>query len=87
MQTEECIKVIKDTFQDLLASSLNLKRVSAPLYVLSDSGLNDGLNGVESPVSFDFKSGEKARMSAFPGEVEETSAIELRIQARQWDIH
>ena len=62
MQTEECIKVIKDTFQDLLASSLNLKRVSAPLYVLSDSGLNDGLNGVESPVSFDFKSGEKAQI-------------------------
>ena len=54
-QTQRAIKFIKDTFQCKLASALNLERVSAPLFVEEDSGLNDDLNGVERPVSFDLK--------------------------------
>ena len=52
-ETEEAIKFIKDHFERELASALNLTRVSAPLFVLPESGLNDNLNGVERPVSFD----------------------------------
>lgn len=51
-ETEIAIKKVKDTFEAYLASSLQLMRVSAPLFVLSKSGLNDNLNGVEKPVSF-----------------------------------
>ncbi|MDO4730752.1 MAG: aspartate--ammonia ligase [Clostridia bacterium] len=54
-QTEIAIKTIKDFFQQALANTLNLQRVSAPLFVSKDSGLNDNLNGVERPVSFDIK--------------------------------
>ena len=55
-QTQKAISFIKRTFQDKLAASLNLKRVSAPLFVSEGSGLNDNLNGVERPVSFDIPS-------------------------------
>lgn len=53
VETEIAIKCIKDDFERRLAKSLNLIRVSAPLIVTNDSGLNDDLNGVERPVSFD----------------------------------
>jgi aspartate--ammonia ligase len=53
LETEEAIKLIKDTFERELADTLNLTRVSAPLFVLPQSGLNDDLNGVERPVQFD----------------------------------
>ena len=52
-ETQAAISLIKRTFQDHLAQTLNLKRVSAPLFVDPASGLNDDLNGVERPVSFD----------------------------------
>ena len=52
-ETQVAIKVVKDFFQNLLAERLNLLRVSAPLFVDPTSGLNDNLNGVERPVSFD----------------------------------
>jgi len=52
-ETQTAISLIKRTFQDHLAHSLNLKRVSAPLFVEPKSGLNDDLNGVERAVSFD----------------------------------
>lgn len=52
-ETEIAIKLIKDTFERRLAESLRLTRVSAPLFVSASSGLNDDLNGVERPVSFD----------------------------------
>lgn len=55
IQTEIAIKTIKDNFEKFLAGNLNLTRVSAPLFVLNDTGLNDNLNGVERPVSFDIK--------------------------------
>lgn len=55
LDTEVAIKIVKDAFEKRLAHHLNLVRVSAPLYVLDTSGLNDNLNGVERPVSFDIK--------------------------------
>ena len=51
--TQRAIAYIKETFQEEFSSALNLKRVSAPLFVTEDSGLNDNLSGVERPVSFD----------------------------------
>ncbi|MBO6047122.1 MAG: aspartate--ammonia ligase [Erysipelotrichaceae bacterium] len=52
IETEVAIKMIKDTFQRRLAEELRLTRVSAPLFVLKNTGLNDNLNGVERPVGF-----------------------------------
>ena len=52
-ETQLAIDTIKRTFQMNLAIELNLRRVSAPLFVREDSGLNDNLNGVERPVGFD----------------------------------
>lgn len=54
-ETQIAIKKVKDFFQRELSAQLNLKRVSAPLFVSPDSGLNDNLNGVERPVSFGVK--------------------------------
>ena len=51
--TQRAIAYIKGTFQEEFASALNLKRVSAPLFVTEESGLNDNLNGYERAVSFD----------------------------------
>ena len=53
--TQYAIKTVKDFFQNLLAQRLNLTRVSAPLFVEPKSGLNDNLNGIERPVTFDIK--------------------------------
>lgn len=53
--TEKAIKRVKDYFERELATQLNLRRVSAPLFVFPDSGLNDNLNGVERPVKFGIK--------------------------------
>ena len=52
-RTQKAISFIKQTFQERLAAALNLKRVSAPLFVAESSGLNDNLSGKERPVSFD----------------------------------
>ena len=54
-ETQKAIKTVKDFFQKELTKQLNLTRVSAPLFVTPESGLNDNLNGVERPVSFDVK--------------------------------
>ena len=51
--TQRAIAYIKETFQEEFAKALNLKRVSAPLFVTESSGLNDNLNGYERAVSFD----------------------------------
>lgn len=53
--TQIAIKTVKDFFQNLLSLTLHLSRVSAPLFVTPESGLNDNLNGVERPVAFDIK--------------------------------
>ncbi len=61
--TQEAIALIKQNFQSNLSTALNLKRVSAPLFVDGASGLNDDLNGVERPVSFDMlETGEEAQV-------------------------
>lgn len=52
-QTQVAIKQIKDYFQLALAKSLNLTRISAPLFVRPETGLNDNLTGVEIPVNFE----------------------------------
>ena len=62
-ETQEAIQTIKKLCQGNLSHALNLKRVSAPLFVDSGSGLNDNLNGVERPVSFDIlETGEEAEV-------------------------
>ena len=54
-ETEVAIKLIKDFFERELSEALALTRVSAPLFVSPDSGLNDNLNGIERPVAFGIK--------------------------------
>ncbi len=54
-QTQQAIKVIKDTFQVLLAQNLHLERVTAPVLVQAGAGINDDLNGVERKVDFTVK--------------------------------
>ncbi len=51
-QTQRAIKIVKDTFQTLLAQALHLERVTAPVIVTADSGINDDLSGVERKVDF-----------------------------------
>ncbi|HEX3021451.1 MAG TPA: aspartate--ammonia ligase [Lachnospiraceae bacterium] len=58
--TQGAIKHVKDHFERQLAKQLNLTRVSAPLFVKPESGLNDNLNGVERPVSFGIKEQDEA---------------------------
>lgn len=54
MDTEDAIKLIKDEFERSLGSALKLKRISSPLVVDQDSGINDYLNGFEPPIGFKF---------------------------------
>ena len=55
METQRAIKIIKDFFQTELAKGLNLSRVTAPLFVAPETGLNDDLNGIERAVLFTIK--------------------------------
>ena len=50
--TEQAIQLLKTSFQEKLSKKLNLRRVTAPLFVLKGTGINDDLNGVERPVTF-----------------------------------
>lgn len=50
--TQIAIKLVKDTFQNELSKSLSLTRVSAPLFIDPETGLNDNLNGYEKAVNF-----------------------------------
>ncbi|MCK5342945.1 MAG: aspartate--ammonia ligase [Candidatus Heimdallarchaeota archaeon] len=59
-ETEKAIKLIKDFFQQNLSSELKLRRVTAPLFVLKGTGINDDLNGIERPVSFNIKDMDEA---------------------------
>ena len=54
-ETQIAIKNIKDNFESMLANKLNLLRVSAPLFVKPETGLNDNLSGYEKPVTFQMK--------------------------------
>ena len=54
-ETEKAIKLVKETFQTNLSSELKLRRITAPLFVLKGTGVNDDLNGVEHKVTFPIK--------------------------------
>lgn len=60
-ETEVAIKEVKDHFERALAKALHLTRVSAPLFVRPESGLNDNLNGVERPVAFGIREQDEAQ--------------------------
>ena len=60
--TQKAIEFIKRSFQKNLGSALNLKRVSAPLFLPASSGLNDDLSGVERPVAFDAPAAEAGEL-------------------------
>lgn len=62
LETQRAIKKIKDYFQSELAYGLSLRRVSAPLFVIPESGLNDNLNGVERRVDFTLKDMDEKRV-------------------------
>ena len=53
IETQQAIKDLKDFFENRLGEMLKLTRVSSPLFVLPETGTNDNLNGVETPVSFE----------------------------------
>jgi len=61
-QTEKAIKYVKDTFENQLAGELMLSRVTSPLFVPTGSGINDDLNGIERPVSFEIGSMHNKKM-------------------------
>ena len=79
--TEVAIKIIKDLFQSKLARALNLRRVTAPLFVLSGTGINDDLNGVEHAVSFNI-----ACMDNCKAEVVHSLAKWKRMKLGAYDI-
>ena len=81
-ETQKAIKIVKDFFQTLLAERLNLLRVSAPLFVDPESGLNDNLNGVERPVSFDILEQEGRY-----GEVVQSLAKWKRYALKKYGFH
>ena len=79
--TQKAISLLKRLFEDRLGALLDLYRVSAPLFVAEDSGLNDNLNGVERPVSFDIlRSDTRA-------EVVQSLAKWKRLALKRYDFH
>ncbi len=62
METQRAIKKIKDYFQQELAYGLNLRRVTAPLFVIPETGLNDNLSGIERRVDFTVKDMDERRV-------------------------
>jgi len=80
-QTEKAIKLVKDTFEMALSTDLQLRRVSAPLFVLRGTGINDDLNGVERPVSFPVKD-----MKDSVAEVVQSLAKWKRMMLADYDI-
>ena len=79
--TQLAIEFIKHNFQSELSYALNLRRVSAPLFVQRESGLNDNLNGVERPVSFDVPA------VGAEGEVVHSLAKWKRLALKRYDFH
>ena len=81
-ETEVAIKEIKDHFERSLAKSLHLTRVSAPLFVRPESGLNDTLNDVERPVSFGVR-----EQNEDPAEIVHSLAKWKRYALKQYGFH
>ena len=80
-ETQRAIEFVKRSFQNNLGSALNLKRVSAPLFVEDTSGLNDNLNGTERPVSFDIPDVKKN------GQVVHSLAKWKRLALKRYDFY
>jgi len=80
-QTQDAIELIKRTFEKNLSNALNLKRVSAPLFVDPNSGINDNLNGFERPVKFDIPSIKQ------DAEVVHSLAKWKRVALMKYDFH
>ena len=80
-ETQRAIEFIKKTFQEELSVALNLKRVSAPLFVDRESGLNDNLSGVERPVSFDIPA------ALAEAQVVQSLAKWKRLALKKYDFH
>lgn len=80
-ETETALKMMKEHFENALASELRLRRVTAPLFVLSSTGLNDNLRGVEDPVHFKIKD-----MRDQEAEVIQSLAKWKRMMLRDYDI-
>lgn len=80
-RTEIAIKEVKHYFQQALSWSLNLRRVTAPLFVKAGTGINDDLNGVERPVSFDIKA-----MNGTTAEIVQSLAKWKRMMLADLDI-
>ncbi|MCL2571127.1 MAG: aspartate--ammonia ligase [Defluviitaleaceae bacterium] len=79
--TQVAIGILKRTFETALSEALNLKRVSAPLFVDPNTGLNDDLNGIDRPVSFTIKeTGKKA-------EIIQSLAKWKRMALYKYDFH
>lgn len=81
MESQRAIKKVKDFFQQELAYGLNLRRVTAPLFVTPESGLNDNLNGVERTVSFTLKDMDEQKV-----EVVQSLAKWKRMALGKYDI-
>ncbi|MDU1879279.1 MAG: aspartate--ammonia ligase, partial [Finegoldia magna] len=82
LETQKAIKIIKDFFQYRLSETLNLTRVSAPLFVRANTGINDNLNGIEKPVGFEFlEDGSMSRL-----EIVQSLAKWKRIALKNYDI-
>jgi aspartate--ammonia ligase len=80
-QTEKAIKLVKDFFEVNLATELRLSRVTAPLFVLKGTGINDDLNGVEIPVSFPI-----ADINYYTAEIVQSLAKWKRMMLADYDI-
>lgn len=82
LETQKAIKIIKDFFQYRLSETLNLTRVSAPLFVRANTGINDNLNGIEKPVGFEFlEDGSMSRL-----EIVQSLAKWKRIALKNYEI-
>ena len=79
---QRAIEFVKSSFQENLKFALNLRRVSAPLFVDRNSGLNDNLNGVERPVSFDIPA-----VAGATGEVVHSLAKWKRLALKRYQFH
>ena len=80
-ETQKAIGLLKRLFEDRLSGALRLHRVSAPLFVAASSGLNDDLNGVERPVSFDI------RGVNYPAVVVHSLAKWKRLALKRYQFH
>ena len=86
-EMQRAIEFIKSNFQVNLSNALNLRRVSAPLFVEENSGLNDNLNGVERPVSFDIPDvGHNAQVVQSLAKWKRL-ALKRYVQCRQGPVH